>query len=46
MTKKESRTTITISRAHYVALQELGKKTDTFNDIIGNLLKIAKERKI
>jgi hypothetical protein len=42
MGRKEKTTTITISRTHYQELQELGRKNETFDQIVGNLLKSAK----
>jgi hypothetical protein len=40
MTKKVSRTTITISRTNYVGLQQIGNKAETFDQIVGRLLKL------
>jgi len=41
MTRSENQTTIAISRIHYEALQNLGHKNETFDQIVGKLLKNA-----
>ena len=41
MARRENKTTITISRTHYEALQVLGRKNETFDQIVGKLLKNA-----
>ena len=42
MSRSEHQTTIAISRIHYDALLKLGAKNETFDHIVGNLLKNAK----
>ena len=39
MSRNEKQTTIAISRIHYNALLRLGAKNETFDHIVGNLLK-------
>jgi len=39
MSRNEKQTTIAISRIHYDALLKLGAKNETFDHIVGNLLK-------
>jgi len=41
MARNENQTTIAISRIHYEALQNLGHKNETFDQIVGKLLKNA-----
>jgi hypothetical protein len=43
MSRSEHQTTIAISRIHYNALLKLGAKNETFDHIVGNLLKNAKK---
>jgi hypothetical protein len=43
MSRNEKQTTIAISRIHYNALLNLGAKNETFDHIVGNLLKNAKK---
>lgn len=38
MTKSRNLRTIAVDQANYMALKSLGKKGDSFNDIIGALL--------
>jgi hypothetical protein len=45
MARSEKQTTITISRVHYEALQNLGHKNETFDQIVGKLLKNAEQLK-
>ena len=42
MSSDEKQTTIAISRIHYDALLKLGAKNETFDHIVGNLLKNVK----
>ena len=42
MSRNEKQTTIAISRIHYDALLKLGAKNETFDHIVGNLLKNVK----
>jgi hypothetical protein len=39
MSRNQKQTTIAISRIHYDALLKLGAKNETFDHIVGNLLK-------
>jgi hypothetical protein len=39
MARNEKQTTIAISRIHYNTLLKLGAKNETFDHIVGNLLK-------
>ena len=41
MARSENQTTIAISRIHYEALQNLAHKNETFDQIVGKLLKTA-----
>ncbi len=43
MSRNEKQTTIAISRIHYDALLKLGSKNETFDHIVGNLLKNVKK---
>ena len=43
MSRNEQQTTIAISRIHYDALLKLGAKNETFDHIVGNLLKNVKK---
>ena len=43
MSRNEKQTTIAISRIHYNALLKMGAKNETFDHIIGNLLKNVKK---
>jgi hypothetical protein len=43
MSRNEKQTTIAISRIHYKALLKLGAKNETFDHIVGNLLKNVKK---
>jgi hypothetical protein len=43
MARNENQTTIAISRIHYDALLKLGAKNETFDHIVGNLLKNVKK---
>jgi hypothetical protein len=43
MPRNEKQTTIAISRIHYDALLKLGAKNETFDHIVGNLLKNVKK---
>jgi hypothetical protein len=42
MPRNEKQTSIAISRIHYNALMKLGAKNETFDHIVGNLLKNVK----
>lgn len=42
MARDYNLTSIAVSREHYKILQEMGKKNETFDQIIGKLLKNAK----
>jgi hypothetical protein len=42
MSRNEKQTTIAIIRIHYDALLKLGAKNETFDHIVGNLLKNLK----
>jgi hypothetical protein len=43
MSRNDKQTTIAISRIHYDALLKLGSKNETFDHIVGNLLKNVKK---
>ena len=43
MARSGNQTTIAISRIHYNALLKLGAKNETFDHIVGNLLKNVKK---
>jgi hypothetical protein len=43
MSRNEKQTTIAISRIHYNALLKRGVKNETFDHIVGNLLKNVKK---